>query len=282
MDVLTLKGLGPRDRGRAHGEHFRSRIHEIARIRVDLALAQGKLGSEAALLEVCRKHLPVLAAFDHALHDELLGIAEGADLDPTRVVCLNHYTDLKDIADEECTSAAAMTPDGPVFGQTWDMHGSVEPYVCVLELDGLNAFSITGCLALAGLNDAGLGVCINNLKSHDARVGEHRVDRALALGSAAGPGQRALPLVSEVDREQLVARGGQQRRVATSARREELAPLQPRRAIRLTRAELRDLCSLRLAERGDPGLRAAEVDLEHPLVGRGQDHPAVEAHLLER
>ncbi|MCB9595713.1 MAG: hypothetical protein H6719_23525 [Sandaracinaceae bacterium] len=171
MDVLTLKGLGPRDRGRAHGEHFRSRIHEIARIRVDLALAQGKLGSEAALLEVCRKHLPVLAAFDHALHDELLGIAEGADLDPTRVVCLNHYTDLKDIADEECTSAAAMTPDGPVFGQTWDMHGSVEPYVCVLELDGLNAFSITGCLALAGLNDAGLGVCINNLKSHDARVG---------------------------------------------------------------------------------------------------------------
>ncbi len=171
MDVLTLRGLGPRDRGRAHGEHFRARIHEIARIRVELALSQGKLRSEARLLEVCRQHLPVLAAFDHALHDELVGIAEGADLEPTRVVALNHYTDLKDIADEECSSAAASTPEGPVIGQTWDMHGSVEPYVCVLELDDVYAFSITGCVGLAGMNDAGVGVCINNLRSDDARVG---------------------------------------------------------------------------------------------------------------
>lgn len=171
MDVLTLKGMAPHARGRAHGEHFRARIHEVARIRVELALAQGKLLTEERLLEVCRRHLPVLEAFDRDLHEELLGIAEGADLEPARVVALNHYTDLKDISDEECTSAAATTPEGPVIGQTWDMHGSVEPFVCVLELDDLFAFSITGCLGLAGMNDAGLGVCINNLKSSDARVG---------------------------------------------------------------------------------------------------------------
>ncbi|MCA9609438.1 MAG: hypothetical protein KC619_27745 [Myxococcales bacterium] len=171
MNVLTLKGMEPRARGRAHGEHFRAQVGEIAAIRVELALAQGKLLTEDRLLEVCRRHLPVLADFDADLSEELLGIAEGADIDPARVVALNHYTDLKDIGDEECSSAAATTPDGPVIGQTWDMHGSVEPYVCMLELDDLFAFSITGCLALAGMNDAGLGVCINNLKSHDARVG---------------------------------------------------------------------------------------------------------------
>lgn len=171
MDVLTLKGMDPRARGRAHGEHFRARIHEIAGIRVELAVTQGKLSSEASLLAVCRRHLPVLEAFDRDLSEELLGIADGADLDPARVVALNHYTDLKDIADEECTSAAATTPEGPVIGQTWDMHGSVEPFVVMLELDGLYAFSITGCLGLAGMNDAGLGVCINNLRSDDARVG---------------------------------------------------------------------------------------------------------------
>ena len=171
MDVLTLPSGDPRRRGHIHGEHYRAKIREIARIRIDLALSQGKLPSEDAVLDVARRHLPVLAAFDHDLSEELLGIAEGADLDPARVVVLNHYTDLKDIDDEECSSVAASTPDGPVFGQTWDMHGSVEPYVCMIEMDGLYAFTITGCLALAGMNDAGLGVCINNLKSHDARVG---------------------------------------------------------------------------------------------------------------
>ncbi|MEZ4338698.1 MAG: hypothetical protein R3B82_18935 [Sandaracinaceae bacterium] len=70
----------------------------------------------------------------------------------------------------------ATTPDGPVIGQTWDMHGSVEPYVCMLEMM-IFAFSITGCLALAGMNDAGLGVCINNLKSQ-RRAGRRRLARA--------------------------------------------------------------------------------------------------------
>ena len=171
MDVLRLRGLAPGERGRAHGEHFRGRIRALAELRVGLALSQGKLSSEAKLLEVCRRHLPVLAAFDAALAEELDGIAQGAALDPARLVALNHYTDLKDIADEECSSVAARTPEGPVLGQTWDMHGSVEPYVCALELDDVVMFTITGCLGMAGMNAAGLGVCINNLRSNDARVG---------------------------------------------------------------------------------------------------------------
>ena len=177
MDVLPLPGGSAHARGVGHGEHFRAPIHEIAAIRLELALSQGSFGSEAAVLAVARRHLPVLEAFDRELHQELMGIAQGADLDPARVVVLNHYTDLKDIQDEECTAAAASTADGPTLGQTWDMHGSVEPYVCMLrvpqqdERPGAWVFSIVGCLALAGLNQAGLGVCINNLKSHDARVG---------------------------------------------------------------------------------------------------------------
>lgn len=177
MDVLTLPEGSAKDRGRAHGEHFRARIHEIAEIRVELAVAQGGLSSEEALLDVARAHLPVLEAFDGPLSEEFHGIAEGAEIELGRLVVLNHYTDLKDVRDEECTSAVARTADGPVFGQTWDMHGSVEPYVCMLHIPAFEkrpetwAFSITGCLALAGMNSSGLGICINNLKSHDARVG---------------------------------------------------------------------------------------------------------------
>ncbi len=169
-----------------HGESYRADIHAIAGIRLELAVSQGRLESERQVLEVARAHLPVLEAFDRSLSEELLGIAEGADLDPARVVVLNHYTDLKDLGpaaleglahDEECSAAAARTPSGVVLGQTWDMHGSAAPFVTMLhvpEQEGRPAawlLSITGCLGMAGMNAAGVGVTINNLRSDDARVG---------------------------------------------------------------------------------------------------------------
>lgn len=176
--------MSARERGRIHGETFREPIHAIARIRTELAVAQGKLGSEAAVLKVAEAHLPVLAAFDEALSEELLGIAEGADLDPAKVVVLNHYTDLKDLGpgaltsqDEDCSALIAKSPGGVVLGQTWDMHGSAAPFVAALhvpEHDGAPAawlLTITGCVGMAGMNDAGVGVTINNLRSNDARVG---------------------------------------------------------------------------------------------------------------
>ena len=182
-ELELVEGAGARAWGRAHGEHFREAIGEITEIREALALEQGQFESVAEVREVAGAHLEVLRAFDTALYEELIGIADGARIEPARVVVLNHYTDLKDIRrgainrDEECTSLVAGTAEGPVLAQTWDMHGSAEPYVCALAIparDGapaVRAFTITGCLALAGMNSAGLGVAINNLKSHDARVG---------------------------------------------------------------------------------------------------------------
>jgi isopenicillin-N N-acyltransferase-like protein len=184
--VRTLRlpeGATARARGLAHGESFRREIREIAEIRLALAVEQGRLRSEAAVLSAARAHLPVLDAFDRALSEELLGIAEGADLDPARAVVLNHYTDLKDLGpdsipgDEDCSAVIAKTPEGVALGQTWDMHGSAAPYVCMLHVPAGEGrpeawlLSITGCLGMAGLNAAGVGVTINNLKSNDARVG---------------------------------------------------------------------------------------------------------------
>lgn len=138
------------------------------------------------MLAVARAHLPVLEKFDAALNEELLGIAEGADLDPARVVVLNHYTDLKDLgpdalasshADEDCSAVVAKTPEGVALGQTWDMHGSAEPFVAMLhvpeheEAPAAWLLTITGCVGMTGMNTAGVGVTINNLRSNDARVG---------------------------------------------------------------------------------------------------------------
>lgn len=195
MRTLQLpEAADPFERGVFHGRTLASEIAEIAAIRSELVQAQGLFRSDEELLAVAALHLPVLETFDRALHQELLGIAEGAGLPPARVVVLNHYTDLKDLdpttvlggaprasertaRDEECSAIVAGTSEGAILGQTWDMHGSAAPFVTMLHVPAWNErpeawlLSIAGCLGMAGMNAAGVGVTINNLKSHDARVG---------------------------------------------------------------------------------------------------------------
>lgn len=186
--------VDPFVRGRFHGRALAREIGELARIRSELAQSQGLFRSDRQLIEVAERHLPILESFDEALYQELLGIAEGAGISPARIVILNHYTDLKDLdpasvlglvegrgaprdRDDECSMIAAATSEGALLGQTWDMHGSAAPYVVMLHVPTLGQrpaawlLSIAGCLGMAGMNAAGVGVTINNLRSQDARVG---------------------------------------------------------------------------------------------------------------
>lgn len=209
MRVLRLPpGVSPFERGVAHGRALAAEIHEIAAIRSQLARAQGMFRSEAELLELAARHLPVLEAYDTALHAELLGIAAGAGIDAARIVVLNHYTDLKDldpstvlggaprgvsVRDDECTAIVAGTREGALLGQTWDMHASAARFVMALHVPEGEApacwmLSIAGCLGMTGMSALGVGITINNLKSHDARIGlvwPALVRRALAEPDAA-------------------------------------------------------------------------------------------------
>lgn len=187
MRVFELPNLGPRERGRAHGEAFRPLIGEIAAIRVQLCITNGRFTSPEEVQATARAHLPILERYDRDLYEELVGIAEGAALDPSSIVVLNHYTDLKDLdpsglgapsgPGDECSAVYARSDAGPLLGQTWDMHGSACPYVMMLHVpahEGTPAawlLAITGCLGMTGLNDAGVGIAINNLRCNDARVG---------------------------------------------------------------------------------------------------------------
>src|SRR6185503_795483 len=96
------------DRGRAHGELWRSEIRELAELRTELCLQQGTFADREQLLSVSRLHLPILTAHLPELHEELLGIAEGADLLPEQIVVLTHYTDLRDVP----PSVLDAEPDG--------------------------------------------------------------------------------------------------------------------------------------------------------------------------
>jgi isopenicillin-N N-acyltransferase-like protein len=194
--ILELQGTDPARWGEQHGEHFRDDIRAIADIRIALTLSKTDLGTKDNVLALARHHLPVLQRFDRALYDELCGIARGARLTPEEIVVVNHYTDLRDLrlADLQRLDAggcsALFIADGAhrILGQTWDMHGSAEPYALLLKVPAVPptpkvsgagipklgstlCFTITGCLGMTGMSSWGVALTINNLNSVDATVG---------------------------------------------------------------------------------------------------------------
>jgi isopenicillin-N N-acyltransferase-like protein len=203
-------GAPPREWGRIHGETFRGEVVALAQIRIYLCTKVGGFRSADEVRAAAREHLPVLERYHRGLYDELIGIAEGAALPPEDIVVANHYTDLRDldpdprtwraaplsddpgpggagsgaggagrgVADAEgCSVIWAESPTGRILAQTWDMHATAIPYVMVLRVpesaDGPAAtlLSVTGCLGMAGMNSARVGVAINNLFSTDATLG---------------------------------------------------------------------------------------------------------------
>lgn len=214
IEIAEFDQDDPAARGEAHGELWRAEIRELAEIRAALALKKGAFADRAQLDAIAGLHLPVLDDFSPDLAAELRGIARGAGITPEAAVILNHYTDLRDVPPsvlgEPCPSAhvredskddpggctAVYLPGdaGPVLGQTWDMHGTAEPYVRLIRVrprggdTEVLCFTLTGCLGMTGLAESGLGVTINNLSSTDGQVGvvwPALVRAMLAAGSAA-------------------------------------------------------------------------------------------------
>ncbi|HEY0194853.1 MAG TPA: C45 family peptidase, partial [Kofleriaceae bacterium] len=207
MRQLSLPaGKSSREWGRIHGESFRGEIQAISAIRAYLCTKVGGFKATADVRTAATAHLPVLERYSRPLYDELIGIAEGAGVAPEDIVIANHYTDLRDLDPDPATWRPAPTHDAPealgataegatglggdgcsvlwaesptgrILAQTWDMHATAIPYVMMLHVpasvDGpaMSLLTVTGCLGMAGMSAARVGVAINNLYSTDATLG---------------------------------------------------------------------------------------------------------------
>jgi isopenicillin-N N-acyltransferase like protein len=214
--LMLPAGKPPREWGRIHGESFRGEIQSLAAIRTYLCTRVGGFAGTEHVREAADAHLPVLARYHTGLYEELLGIAEGADVPPADIVIANHYTDLRDLSPDPskwtpapgaadgtsgCSVIVADTPTGRILAQTWDMHATAIPYVMMLHVPGAGdapaawLLTLTGCLGLAGMSAARVAIGINNLFSTDATVGvvwPAVVRRALHAGSATAARDRVL------------------------------------------------------------------------------------------
>lgn len=186
LRLLELMGDDHLGVGHQHGETFRREIQEIAEIRLERMCAISLFKRPKDVFELAETHLPIMQDFDVDLFLELRGISEASNVSLERLVILNHYTDMRDIVpgtgffvkkdddgDESggCSIIYSPTNNGPILGQTWDIHGSAEPYTIMIRRNDSLLFSIAGCLGMTGMNGHGVAVAINNLTSTDAKIG---------------------------------------------------------------------------------------------------------------
>ena len=181
--------------GDAHGQAHAAEIRQYARDRVELVaegLWSGGPLERGAVLELAEACLPAHEAFSPRLHAEMLAMASAAGITPAEAVVVGGFTDFVDtvraategphpatVTEDDCT--AFVVPDGRaagagMLGQTWDMHDTATDFVLLARLrpntgPGALVFTTVGCLGQIGMNEAGVGVGINNLTGNDGRFG---------------------------------------------------------------------------------------------------------------
>ena len=171
-------GSSPHEWGLMHGESFREGIRELAEIRTNLMREKNPGLDKQHIERLADEQWKITQLFDAKLGEELTGIAEGAGVSKADIVVVNNYTDFRDIhvPDQGCSLAYANAGNGPVAGQTWDMHGSAKNYVCCIDIPRPNdqrviAFSVVGCVGMMGYNSLGGMLGVNNINTDGATVG---------------------------------------------------------------------------------------------------------------
>jgi len=198
LKVLTLTG-SPYEMGYQHGNAYCDGIHQFAEERLTLSMSGHWVGhnlSKDHVLAVASACVKVHQTYAPHLMEELQGIADATRLSMAELVIVNGFTDFVDAiyhheppkqtttpitqASDNCTAFIvpnSKTKEGYGFlGQTWDMHKTATPFVRLLHCKPTNGvacfvFTITGCIGMIGLNEAGIAVGINNLMGGDGQVG---------------------------------------------------------------------------------------------------------------
>jgi len=179
MNTLKVTG-SPAEQGQQHGEHFRDKILELCALRRELFYGYFDNKDGSIINPILMKHIKTLKNYPE-YYLEFKGISQAANVSETDLLILNAYTDLRDFADSKlplddggCSTFSVANKHSSICGQSWDMHASAEPYLFHLSSEGevnKEILTLTGCLAMAGVNQFGVSILVNNLFCTDVSFG---------------------------------------------------------------------------------------------------------------
>mmetsp|Transcript_34655 Transcript_34655/g.99922 ORF Transcript_34655/g.99922 Transcript_34655/m.99922 type:complete len:382 (+) Transcript_34655:100-1245(+) len=173
IPVIDCVGSTPREIGESHGAQLKDRIPALLDFYYDLFDEQGLKREEVR--DWGERLAVTVRKFSTDLADEVEGVAAGAGREPWELFALQGRTELLALAVSrsgqppagECTSISC--PGMAVAGQNWDWDLRMASGVVILRLPrcGKRPEMLTlteaGIVGKVGLNEHGLGTCINIL-----------------------------------------------------------------------------------------------------------------------
>ena len=184
LPLLEVSG-SPTERGQAHGETFKELIRDLVTINFEDMVhgTQGYLTKER-VYEIVSTYAGPNRDYAPHLFEEMEGIAEAADVPVEDLLALNGFLELHDYYSDAfmvsgCTSF--MVPgdtsgEGALIAQNYDLSSIYAAAAILIKVKNEHApdallYTSAGMLGCAGVNDAGIGVVINNLVPSDASGG---------------------------------------------------------------------------------------------------------------
>ena len=206
---LEVSG-SPREMGHAIGETAREMIQGFSAVAWERANLSSPFPRDAAM-EVARACIPLTEFHYPDMIDEMRGIAEASSVSLENLMLLNVRNQLRPDTDAGCTSFSATVDsgctDGTLIGQNWDNDPGLDPFTLVLtrqpkDKPAFMTITQAGLIAYIGVNDAGLGFCLNTLPAPSRSIGVplyfilRKIFECASLDDAvhtASEAQRAIP-----------------------------------------------------------------------------------------
>ena len=169
--IITLRGDNF-EIGIEHGRMLKERIYASLEFYKKIWGA-----SEEVIFSLAKRFQSSITKLTPHYADEIIGIAEGSQLDPLWIYALNSRTELllelTSLSLNECTSA--YFPRNSILAQNWDWAGELENLVVIMgiETNGHRIIQLTepGIIGKIGFNNFGVGVCLNILNSGKKQAG---------------------------------------------------------------------------------------------------------------
>lgn len=191
--TVVVDAATPAERGRARGHALRTELPAAVEKYFELFRTVGI--DDATVRSDADRIADIVTAWDGRFTEEIAAVADGAGLEPWRLMAVNARTEILSQAfgsrPGECSTIGRLPESGSPFGiQTWDWHQEMDPFWHLHAVRG-TPYSYTGLtehgmLGKIGVNSAGLGLFFNILGHRDdapAGVPVH-VLAAAVLGTA--------------------------------------------------------------------------------------------------
>ena len=168
-----------RQMGQQQGESARDQIRAYVAINLDRINKSVPISRDDAIA-IGRDSIPFVEEYSPHLMEELRGMEEGSGVSLDELMMMQTRNQMSEASDAGCTSFAlarqATRAGKTLVGQNWDNDPALDPFTVVLTRrpdDAPATMTLTqaGLIAYMGLNDRGIGICMNTLPAPNRRVG---------------------------------------------------------------------------------------------------------------